>query len=111
MNQKNLDNAVCFPFGANCAIFLSVLNEYSISDAVKLLQTMLGVLDLNWKTFLNLGFGSAFFSFAARRLSPKSTPWTSFTFAREGGEFLYAKQAPSLACNKLVFKYIATDSK
>jgi len=67
MNQNNLDDAARFSFGANWARFLLVLNDDRIAEAVKSLQTMLGVVDLNGKTFLDIGSGSGLFSLAARR--------------------------------------------
>lgn len=83
MNQNNPDDAARFPLGANWARFISVLNDNRIAEAVKSIQTMRSVVDLNDKTFLDIVSGSGLFSLAAGRLG----------------------------CHELVFKRIATDSK
>lgn len=68
MKQITLDDSARFSFGANWARFLSVLSDDRISEAEKSLQTMLDVVDLKGKTFLDIGSGSGLFSLAARRL-------------------------------------------
>jgi 2-polyprenyl-6-hydroxyphenyl methylase/3-demethylubiquinone-9 3-methyltransferase len=68
MKQTFIDDPVRFAFGANWARFLSVLDDERMAEAVKSLQSMLGVVDLNGKTFLDIGSGSGLFSLAARRL-------------------------------------------
>jgi 2-polyprenyl-6-hydroxyphenyl methylase/3-demethylubiquinone-9 3-methyltransferase len=57
-----------FQFGENWARFLKSLDEERIIEAEKSLRDMLGVVDLNGRTFLDIGNGSGLFSLAARRL-------------------------------------------
>src|SRR6185437_11580112 len=57
-----------FRFGANWTRFLAVLDETRIADAETSLRGMLGVMDLQGRTFLDIGCGSGLFSLAARRL-------------------------------------------
>ena len=60
-----------FAFGANWSRFLKILNEERIVLAEQSLQTMLGLQDLNGKTFLDIGSGSGLFSLAAFRLGAR----------------------------------------
>ncbi len=57
-----------FAFGKNWQRFLQHLNEERIAVACESLVSMLQVLDLKGKTFLDIGSGSGLFSLAAMRL-------------------------------------------
>lgn len=60
-----------FAFGANWARFLGTLNDARVERARQSLQTMLGVADLDGRTFLDVGSGSGLFSLAARMLGAR----------------------------------------
>jgi 2-polyprenyl-3-methyl-5-hydroxy-6-metoxy-1,4-benzoquinol methylase len=57
-----------FEFGANWALFLGLMNDERIDQAVESLKMMLGVSDLQGRRFLDAGSGSGLFSLAARKL-------------------------------------------
>jgi len=57
-----------FEFGKNWRRFLSVLSDERIAEAEQSLKTMLELMTLNGKTFLDIGSGSGLFSLAAMRL-------------------------------------------
>ena len=57
-----VDRGQRFEFGKNWSNFLKVLDEDRIERAVTSLRKLLGVEDLNGKTFLDIGSGSGLFS-------------------------------------------------
>jgi SAM-dependent methyltransferase len=64
----NLSSNPRFSFGKNWAKFLSRLDEDKILEAEVSLKEKLGYLNLQNKTFLDIGCGSGLFSLAAYRL-------------------------------------------
>lgn len=57
-----------FEFGKNWSSFLKEVDDKHIAEAEKSLKQMLGMNNLNGKSFLDIGSGSGLFSLAAKRL-------------------------------------------
>ncbi len=91
-----VDDPNRFSFGENWSNFLKVLDEDRIRESENALKTMLGVNDLQGRTFLDIGSGSGLSSLAARRLGAEIV---SFDFDPQ-----------SVACtNELRRRYFSDD--
>jgi len=70
-HRREIESGERFAFGDNWALFLKVLDEQCINEAVESLKNMLEVENLNGKSFLDIGSGSGLFSLAAKRLGAR----------------------------------------
>ena len=66
--NMEIESGERFAFGKNWKNFLKTLDEKKIKEAEHSLISMLGVQNLEGKTFLDIGSGSGLFSLAARNL-------------------------------------------
>lgn len=67
-DSQAVDGQARFEFGRNWKKFLRLLNPERIAEAEQSLQKLLGAVDLDGTTFLDIGAGSGLFSLAAKRL-------------------------------------------
>jgi 2-polyprenyl-3-methyl-5-hydroxy-6-metoxy-1,4-benzoquinol methylase len=70
-HQAEVASGQRFEFGKNWASFLKTVDDQRIEEAKKSLTAMLDAIDLQGKTFLDVGCGSGLFSLAARLLGAK----------------------------------------
>jgi len=68
LSSEKLKHEQRFEFGKNWKSFLTSLNDDRIIQAEESLKKMLGLENLNGKTFLDIGSGSGLFSLAAKRM-------------------------------------------
>ena len=71
IHKRELKAGERFEFGENWSLFLDVLDEQRIDEAVDSLKVMLDVNSLKGRSFLDIGSGSGLFSLAAKKLGAK----------------------------------------
>lgn len=71
IHKRELKAGERFEFGENWSLFLDVLDEQRIDEAVDSLKIMLDVNSLKGRSFLDIGSGSGLFSLAAKKLGAK----------------------------------------
>lgn len=81
-----------YGFGKNWQRFLTTLNDQRIDSAKQALQDFLGEVDLNGKTFIDIGSGSGLSSYAAYLLGAKKIVSFDYDqFSVECTRYLHAK--------------------
>src|SRR5215210_797758 len=96
-HRGEVDRGERFEFGDNWSAFLDVLDEKRVVEAERSLQGMLGMTELQGRTFIDVGSGSGLFSLAAMRLGAARVH--SFDFDPE-----------SVACTREVKRRFMTDA-
>jgi 2-polyprenyl-6-hydroxyphenyl methylase/3-demethylubiquinone-9 3-methyltransferase len=71
LHKYEVNNGERFEFGKNWSLYLRLLDDQRIDEAVASLKKMLDVENLEGKSFLDIGSGSGLFSLAAKKLGAK----------------------------------------
>ena len=71
LHKNEVSSGERFEFGKNWSLYLELLDDQRIDEAVASLKKMLDVESLEGKNFLDIGSGSGLFSLAAKRLGAK----------------------------------------